>query len=196
MIFEQDDLLTGGGLPYTVFTPFKKAWLARLPDSARTPRGGPALREFSVLSSQFSVGTARELGFEVRQQVPVGGEREAVRLLAQFKDGGAMKAYSTQRDILAVEGTSRLSPHLRFGTISPRQCLAAALSTLNHEFPSRRSFSPAASDAKKDGRRCLDQRIDLARVLYAGAVSLPACRHEQLQAAVRRAGMGQRRRGP
>lgn len=151
VVFEEDELLTGAQSPYTVFTPYKKAWLSRLPDSASKPRGKPELREIAVALPQSSIPTPAELGFAVAQQVPSGGEREALRLLEAFREGGAMQAYSTQRDFLAVDGTSRLSPHLRFGTISPRQCLAAAMSTMTYAFPAKRSFSPAASDAKKDG---------------------------------------------
>jgi deoxyribodipyrimidine photo-lyase len=39
---------------------------------------------------------------------------------------GPLGAYAEQRDRPAVDGTSRLSPHLRFGTLSPRACVAAA----------------------------------------------------------------------
>ncbi|MDW8451290.1 MAG: deoxyribodipyrimidine photo-lyase [Anaerolineae bacterium] len=158
VIFEEDELLTTAGQPYTVFTPYKKAWLSRITPIA--PEIGdwklaPLPNLQSLISNLQSLvphlPSATDLGFTNTQDGPKGGEPEAMRLLKRFRDSGALKAYSTQRDFPGIEGTSRLSPHLRFGTISPRQCYAAAVSTLSYAFPAKRSFSPAASDAKKEG---------------------------------------------
>ncbi len=152
VIFEEDELLTASGQPYTVFTPYKKAWLSKLPTARSAPEaldarlGGWAIPDFPSL-----LPSARDLGFTVTQDGPRGGEPEAMRLLMQFKDSGALQVYSTRRDFPGIEGTSRLSPHLRFGTISPRQCYAVAVSALSYPFPARHSFSPAASDEKKEG---------------------------------------------
>ena len=157
VIFEQSELLTGSGQPYTVFTPYKRAWLNRLSLGGRAdaqPLDAPALTPLPQTWADVglpALPTAEELGFRVTQELPPGGESEALRRLARFKDSGALQAYSAQRDFPAIEGTSRLSPYLRFGAISPRQCFSAAVSTLRGEFPAKRSFSPAASDAKKEG---------------------------------------------
>ncbi len=151
VIFEEDELLTASGQPYTVFTPYKKAWLSRI-TPIRPEHGEWRLAPLPDLPADvFYIPSAAELGFTNTQDGPKGGEPEAMRLLTQFKDSGALQAYSTRRDFPGVEGTSRLSPHLRFGTISPRQCYAVAVSTLSYAFPAKRSFSPAASDAKKEG---------------------------------------------
>jgi deoxyribodipyrimidine photo-lyase len=56
---------------------------------------------------------------------PRGGAREARRLWDAFR-GGALARYAERRDLPGVEGTSRLSPHLRFGTIGVRRLLAEA----------------------------------------------------------------------
>lgn len=157
VIFEQSELMTSSGQPYTVFTPYKRAWLNRLSLSGQAeaqPIEPPALSPLPDTWSDVglpALPAAGELGFRVTQELPQGGESEALRRLADFKDRGALQAYSAQRDFPAIEGTSRLSPYLRFGAISPRQCLAVAVSTLRGEFPARHSFSPAASDAKKEG---------------------------------------------
>jgi len=153
VIFEEDELLTANGQPYTVFTPFKKAWLHRLSVDPPQPQGKPArLAPVPPLNiAEIAIPTAEALGFTISQTLPQGGEPEAWRLLQHFKESGAMRAYAVQRDFPAIEGTSRLSPHLRFGTISPRQCYAEAVATLSYAFPAPRSFSPASSDAKKEG---------------------------------------------
>ncbi|MCS6772805.1 MAG: deoxyribodipyrimidine photo-lyase [Anaerolineae bacterium] len=151
VIFEEDELLTSSGQPFTVFTPFKKAWLMRV--GKIQPLGKPALKPLpeDLVQRGAPIPTANELGFAVTQTLPRGGELEAQRVLSRFIESGAMAAYSKQRDYPGIEGTSRLSPHLRFGTISPRQCYAAAVATLDYPFPSKRSFSPAATDEKKAG---------------------------------------------
>ncbi|MDW8054290.1 MAG: deoxyribodipyrimidine photo-lyase [Anaerolineae bacterium] len=152
VIFEGDELLSASGQPYTVFTPFKKAWLHRIAAAPPQPQGKPKLAPLPQLAvNTVALPTASALGFNIDQSLPRGGETEAWRLLTHFKQSGAMRAYALQRDFPAIEGTSRLSPHLRFGTISPRQCYAEAVATLSYPFPAPRSFSPAASDAKKEG---------------------------------------------
>jgi deoxyribodipyrimidine photo-lyase len=156
VIFEEDELLTGAGQPYTVFTPYKRAWLSRIGEQ-RLENGdwrfAPVTDQslFSNLQS-LPIPTSNELGFTLTQRVPKGGERVAMDILMQFKASGALEAYSTQRDFPAIgNGTSHLSPYLRFGAISPRQCLKVAVKALPYAFPQKKSFSPASSDDKKHG---------------------------------------------
>jgi deoxyribodipyrimidine photo-lyase len=172
VIFEAPELLNAAGQPYTVFTPYKKAWLSRLseqPEVALPARDPLTLRPIAH-DLPSHIPTMAELGLTPMPDAPRGGEPEALRLLARFKESGALRAYANQRDYLAIEGTSRLSPHLRFGTISPRQCYAEAVSTLSRPFPNKRSFSPAASDPKKEGADAwiseLIWREFYAQVLY------------------------------
>jgi deoxyribodipyrimidine photo-lyase len=134
VVFEEDELMTGGGKPYTVFTPYKKAWLGRIENAEsrieNVEKSFTPLSilnsEFSTLNSQFPIPRASDLGFAVTQDVSKGGEDAAQELLRQFIESHIAE-YDRQRDRPAVEGTSRLSPHLRFGTISPRQCFQAAM---------------------------------------------------------------------
>ncbi len=81
----------------------------------------------SNLQSPISIlPSAADLGFSAAQHVPPGGESEAIKLLTEYKESGRLAAYHELRDIPAAEGTSRLSPYLRFGALSPRACLDAA----------------------------------------------------------------------
>ena len=57
--------------------------------------------------------------------LPAAGEAAAIALLDAFVDG-PIDRYSHDRNLFAEPGTSRLSPHLRFGTIHPRTAVAAA----------------------------------------------------------------------
>ena len=116
-----EDLAPAGSDHYRVFTPYWRRWsLARLrpvaqaPARLRAPAGIdpgplPALRELT--SAAPSPG------------LPAAGEGAALDRLAAWKAEG-LDAYSRRRDALGEQGTSRLSPYLRFGCLSPRLLLA------------------------------------------------------------------------
>lgn len=106
------------GSPYTVFTPFMKAWKS-MPSSltgewkAPAKLAGPALIESHPIPS-FKKNTI----FPATQP-------EAEKRLERFIDDGLF-SYAESRDRLDLDGTSSLSPYLRFGLISIRQLFAAA----------------------------------------------------------------------
>lgn len=120
---ESGEVRTGGGTPYVVFTPYSRAWRAQPKEAAR-----PAFKVASpgiggVRSWPFpSLG---KLGFASRAETPRGGEKVAREVLRKFVAGG-LGRYGDRRDFPAVGGTSGLSPHLRFGTISGRTVYWAA----------------------------------------------------------------------
>jgi len=125
VVVEPGELLTGSGRPYSVYTPYWRAWAARaapavLPEPAKL-LGTPPL-------DGIAIPTPSDVGWTVDIEVARGGEDEALRLLNRFTAGTAapIGAYSTARNAPAEPGTSRLAPHIRFGTISPRTALAAA----------------------------------------------------------------------
>jgi deoxyribodipyrimidine photo-lyase len=122
-LFALDDLgaiRTNSGGPYTVFTPFHRAWL-------RAPRRGAsgAPRILPPLPDGLETGILprlQDLGLrqEVEDPMP-GGESEARKRLTRFIVEKA-EAYGDTRDFLADKGgASRLSPYLHFGCISPRE---------------------------------------------------------------------------
>ncbi len=119
-------VLTNDGDPYTVFTPFKKRWLSQLGPSQRTPVETPKPQtrpdvEDSDLPDQTD-GVPRD---RVADRWPAGA-REAQRRLDAFVED-RIRRYHDDRDFPAVDGTSTLSPYLSVGSISGRQCLAAAI---------------------------------------------------------------------
>jgi deoxyribodipyrimidine photo-lyase len=110
-------LLTEKGRPYTIFSPFHRAWLgAERRDVVGAPRKLPRLPE--------SVRTGRipgllDLGLEEEVADPMpGGEGPARERLRRFL-AGHVRSYGSQRDALARSRTSRLSPYLHFGCLSP-----------------------------------------------------------------------------
>lgn len=111
------------GKPFQVFTPFWRHCLA-LPDppeplpAPRTlpsPRTWPASVALSALSLEPKLNWAAGLRAAWRP-----GEAGAAAHLSQFLRGG-FASYADDRDRPGLAGTSRLSPHLHFGEISPRQ---------------------------------------------------------------------------
>lgn len=123
VIHEADEVLKSDGKPYVVFTPYSKGWRA-LPKTTPLPkakfRSAPDLKTESLPLPNLA-----GLGFSLNAKIPPGGEKGARESLAIFTRDG-MTRYRAQRDFPAIAGTSQLSPHLRFGTISPRTVFAAA----------------------------------------------------------------------
>jgi deoxyribodipyrimidine photo-lyase len=129
-IFGRQELLTQMGKPYAVFTPYKRAWLAKI-DSFYL-KSYPVERHASALAARPAafrqpVPALAQLGFEATNlaQLPVPtGEHGAQQLTADFLT--RIDAYQETRDFPSVKGPSYLSVHLRFGTVSVRQLAAHA----------------------------------------------------------------------
>jgi len=115
------------GKPYTVFTPFSKAWKNLLPSNL-TPL--PAPENFPPVNLPASVSLSVFPLHPSADNLFSSGEREAQRRLAQFAQSPITNYHET-RNRLDLDGTSALSPYIRFGMISMRQAAHAALSTLN-----------------------------------------------------------------
>ncbi len=116
-------VLKPDGRPYTVFTPFSKAWKALLPDALATlpapEHFPPVTLPASVSPSVFSFPPSTSALFPT-------GENEALRRLRQFTQSPSTN-YHNHRNRLDLDGTSALSPYIRFGMISLRQAAAQAL---------------------------------------------------------------------
>jgi deoxyribodipyrimidine photo-lyase len=126
-----DEVVQPSGKPYTVYTPYRKRWLAafeahpRAPfDSETTVRG--KLLAAGAIGATHAVPAAERYGHRSSDRFPTGGLEEAQCRLETFIAGG-VDAYLDRRNTPAVAGTSGLSPHLRAGTIGIRSCVGAAL---------------------------------------------------------------------
>jgi deoxyribodipyrimidine photo-lyase len=113
VIFEKNEVLKDDGKPYTIFTPYSRKWKANLKEED--------LREYSIekhsgnlvqKQQEEALITLEEMVFESK-------------VLHDFPDRIAkneiLKNYHLSRNFPAVKGTSKLSLHLRFGTISIRK---------------------------------------------------------------------------
>ena len=122
VLFEKDEVLTGAGRFYSVFTPYKNAVLKKLDPFYLNSY--PVERYLSALApapAATSVPTLEQIGFGPTNlsqlQIPCG-ESGAQQLFDDFKQ--RIAAYAERRDYPAAKGPSYLSVHLRFGTISIR----------------------------------------------------------------------------
>ncbi len=122
VIWEDQEILTQAGKPYTVFTPYSKAWKKHsisLPGAALKA----AKKTFpKIVSEPFPLDPG-ELGHPLKQSVIAAGEQAVVEALQKFLRGPVCR-YRDKRDSPAEEGTSQLSAHLRCGTMGIRTVMA------------------------------------------------------------------------
>jgi deoxyribodipyrimidine photo-lyase len=145
---EPGDLTPARGGFYTVFTPFYRAWLVR----DRVPPA-PAPERLATPATLDTL-SLQQPG---RDDLSPAGEAAARATLDAFV-GGGLATYPTDRDRLDIEATSRLSPHLRVGAISPRQVYAAVTAAA--------ARSPALADAAQAFVRQLAWRDFFVQILW------------------------------
>ncbi len=131
VVFERNEVLTQGGTPFAVFTPYKRAWLAKLDGTCLNSWPiEPYLHHLAAPEKSASLPTLEQLGFAPTDlaalKLPTGMSG-AQALFRDFIE--RIDAYADTRDYPAVKGPSYLSAHLRFGTISIRQLAAHAHGT-------------------------------------------------------------------
>jgi deoxyribodipyrimidine photo-lyase len=130
VVFDREEVLTQAGQPFSVFTPYKNAWLRKL--DAFYLKAYPVERHAAALAPRppahrRPVPALAEIGFEATNlgQLPIApGWRGAASMLADFLP--RLDRYADTRDFPAVKGPSYLSVHLRFGTVSVRHLAALA----------------------------------------------------------------------
>jgi deoxyribodipyrimidine photo-lyase len=123
VIFDRNEILTAQGEPYSVFTPYSRAWLKQVSAGDLAPHGRESdLKRLAKLpQGEGEIPSMQALGFDVppsRRIAIAAGESGARQLLEDFLP--RMSQYHERRDFPAVRGPSYLSVHLRFGTVSIR----------------------------------------------------------------------------
>ena len=127
VIHEAGEVLTGPGKPYGIYSPFRRKWLARAKPPVG-PRDLPLDRLGGLRQSRsLAIPTATDLGVTAAPNpiVPAGEANARLRLDAFM--AGPIWNYEEQRNRPDVAGTSILSPYLRWGMVSPRECYWAAI---------------------------------------------------------------------
>jgi deoxyribodipyrimidine photo-lyase len=127
VIFDRSEVLTQAQKPFSVFTPYKNAWLKRctVADTARhTCKGNFGQTDLAGIPPLKDIGFTQSNLQELGIQPGMSG---ADKLWSDFRQD-RLARYGKLRDFPAVKGVSYLSVHLRFGTISIRQLVSAAQS--------------------------------------------------------------------
>lgn len=117
VIFEKDEVIKDDGKPYTVFTPYSRNWKSKLGDS--TLKSFPTEKHLNGLKkiAPLPLLSLFDIGFhEADFKFPE-------RLVKQT----IIEKYDKQRNFPAIAGTTKLSVHLRFGTVSIRKLAQVAM---------------------------------------------------------------------
>lgn len=117
VIFECAEVVKDDGLPYTVYTPYSRRWKAQFRPEMLNPFASESLPQNFLQAKHCPIPSLSEMGFEeTRADFP-----------ESIPDEEIIKAYAEQRDIPSLRGTTRMSVHLRFGTISIRKLTQTAM---------------------------------------------------------------------
>jgi deoxyribodipyrimidine photo-lyase len=109
VIFEENEITKADGLPYTVYTPYKNKWLEKYHSIAAVSEYDTIEKLSNFCEIDFAFPTLEKIGFEDShiKVIPYNLKNVA--------------NYHETRDFPALDSTTHLSPHLRFGTVSIRK---------------------------------------------------------------------------
>lgn len=109
VIFEEKEITKADGLPYTVYTPYKNKWLEKYKSMAPVPEYDTFNTFSNFYKSDFVFPSLEQIGFEENS---IKVKPHNLKFISNYQD---------IRDFPALDKTSYLSPHLRFGTVSIRK---------------------------------------------------------------------------
>ncbi len=134
LIFEKDEVLKQDGTPYTVFTPYSRTWKKML-DSKQVEVDGKRMSYYfqSYPTEKYVQHFYKTKTFSIPSLEDMGFMPTNIAIPSKQVKQGIIKQYDQMRNFPAVEGTSRLGIHFRFGTISIRQKAQKAMQ-LNETF--------------------------------------------------------------
>lgn len=124
VVFEKDEVQTGSGTVYKVFTPYKNKWLEKLHVISNYECNRKHLRKFKNSENILETDWYKKIGFIETPPLLPGGTSHGLKRLSDFES--IIDDYKTDRDFPAIEGTSYLSVYIRHGNISVRDMLRAA----------------------------------------------------------------------
>lgn len=119
VIYEKNEVVKNDGLPYTVFTPFKNKWLAKFKEEGLKIQS--ELKSENFNKSNYEFPSMEELGFK----------KSSIKAPPFSLD--KVYNYEETRNFPSLDSTSKIGPHLRFGTISIRE-IVSKVKDLNDTF--------------------------------------------------------------
>ena len=124
VIFERNEITKQDGLPYVVYTPYSKKWIEAYRTNKK--KNYPSEDLLSQISSESESNniTLEDIGFK-QTSVPIQEYIFNSRIINEYEE---------TRNFPALDNTSKLGPHLRFGTVSVRQMVSRASEQENPTF--------------------------------------------------------------
>jgi deoxyribodipyrimidine photo-lyase len=124
VIFEKNEITKKDGNPYVVYTPYSKKWIEAYEQINHTHYTSEDLLSQLYTNSKAKELTLEELGF-VETNTPIKNYIFNSRIINEYEE---------TRNFPALDNTSKLGPHLRFGTVSVRQMVSRAEEQENKTF--------------------------------------------------------------
>ncbi|HEX5169805.1 MAG TPA: deoxyribodipyrimidine photo-lyase [Cyclobacteriaceae bacterium] len=117
VIFEKDEVVKDDGAPYTVFTPFSKKWISKI--DSRSIKSHPVEKYLKNLrkTDPPALPSLKDIGFK----------KTNIVFPPRLVKSAVIESYDKTRNFPSIDGTSKLSVHLRFGTISIRKLVQMAM---------------------------------------------------------------------
>jgi deoxyribodipyrimidine photo-lyase len=109
VIFEEMEITKADGLPYTVYTPYKNKWLEKYKSIAPVQEYDASEKFYKFHKNNFIFPSLEQIGFK----------ESAIKVLPHNLKN--VSNYNETRDFPALDSTTHLSPHLRFGSVSIRK---------------------------------------------------------------------------
>ncbi|MDX5419633.1 MAG: DNA photolyase family protein [Hymenobacteraceae bacterium] len=116
VIFERDEIMTGSGTPYKVYTPYKNAWLKKFKDDMLTPYPSQLHLDKLAKIKAGAIPSLKEMGFR----------KSDLEVPKQKLSKTVLEEYAAKRDLPALDATTHVSPYLRFGLVSVRSMVSKA----------------------------------------------------------------------
>jgi len=115
VIFEKDEVVKDDGKPYVVYTPYSKKWKEKFSDKL--------IEDFPSEKKLDRIANHKYPFLELKD---IGFVKSKIKVEAFDVSGKIIENYKETRDFPSIDGTSHLSPHLRFGAISIRKIVKTA----------------------------------------------------------------------
>ncbi|MEO5643037.1 MAG: deoxyribodipyrimidine photo-lyase [Bacteroidia bacterium] len=116
VIFEKAEVMKPDGLPYSIFTPYSRVWKQKFAAQPLQTFPSEKLPDHFLKTKAFEIPSLEEIGFK----------KNEIAIPTIVRDKNIIRNYEATRNFPAIDGTSKLSIHLRFGTVSVRALVKAA----------------------------------------------------------------------
>ena len=125
VIFEKDNIVKDDGKPYVVYTPFKNKWKKRF-------KAREQLKNY--FCSKYYANLYKNCELPNLSLADIGFEKSSIEAPKYKVTPSIIQNYEDTRNFPAIDGTSHLGPHLRFGTVSIRRMVEKAIAEKNEIF--------------------------------------------------------------